>query len=308
MKEIDYDKPREVGGGERKPSAKPAVRTFRDDVQELIKEKGETRTSIAFAEASRREARGEKRFPVEEEGSHLGRVILILFFVLAFGIGVGSYALFGNHLNSLLGKESTSTPPIPTTDDIEVGLANSPREQVLADISIAFGKTFLPTGQRRAIVFTTIDESGDSRKATKEEFLSAISTKKVPSALYRSLDTQFTYEVYSSSTLSGVITLGSRSYADSFAATLDWEPDMAEALIPALDPWYNRKNILNLTGRKFKDEQYKGTGIRTLYDLDGNSVLSYGFINKRSLVIAGKIDGIRSIIEQEEQQKITPEI
>ena len=265
------------------------------------KQKGETRTSIAFAEAARREARGEKRFPVEEEGSHLGRVILILSFVLAFGLGVGGYALFGSHLNTFLGEKATSTPPTPTTDDIEVSLTNSPREQVLADISIAFGKTFLPTGKRRAIVFTEKDDSGDIRKATKEEFLSAVSVAKAPTQLFRSLDAQFTYEVYSCSTLSGVIILGSRAYADSFAATLNWEPDMAEALIPALDPWYNRKSISNLVGRKFKDEQYRGIGIRTLYDLDGNSVLSYGFINKRSLVIAGKIDGIRSVIEQQIQ-------
>ena len=302
MKEIDFN----ASGAEeaqKKQISKPAVRTFRDDVQELIKERGETRTSIAFAEAARRETRGEKRFPVEGEPSHLGRVILILVFVLAFGLGVGGYALFGNHINSLFGKTATSTPLTPTTKDIEVDLTNSPREQVLADISIAFGKTFLPTGQRRTIIFMTKEEDGNSRKATKEEFFAAISVKKAPNALFRSLDSQFTYQVYSSSTLSGVILLGSRSYADSFAATLDWEVDMASELIPALDPWYDRKLLRNLEERKFKDELYKGVAIRSLYDLDGNSVLSYGFVNKRTLVIAGKIDGIRSIIEQNELTK-----
>ena len=304
MKEIEYEKPdfeKTVAEWQKKKKPPPhlaTVRTFRADVQELIKEKGTTRTDVAMAEAARRESRGEARFPVEEEGSHLGRIILILLFILAFGLGVGGYALFGDHIGSLFGSAGTSTPPMLTTDDIEVDLANSPHEQVLADISIAFGKTFLPTGARRSIVFITKDEGGDSRKATKEEFFTAVAKQKVPGALLTSLDTQFSYQVYSSSTLSGIIILGSRSYANTFAAMLDWEPEMADALIPVLDPFYNRKSIRDLQDRKWKDEQYGGISIRTLYDLDGIPVLSYGLINKRTLIIAGKIDGIRSIISE----------
>ena len=302
MKEIEYDKSNfEKATAEKNLKSHsniPTVRTFRADVQELIKEKGTTRTDVAMAEAARREARGEKRFPVEEEGTHLGRIILLLVLVLAFGLGVGGYALFGTHLGTFFGSTATSTSPTPTTDDLEVDLTNSPQEQVLADISIAFGKTYLPTGGRRTIIFLTKDRDGTLRKATKEEFFSAISQLAVPPALLLSLDGQFTYQVYSSSTLSGVITLGSRSFPDTFAAVLDWEPEMAKMLIPALDPWYDRKDILGLSGRKFKDEQYRGVGTRTLYDLDGASVLSYAIVNKRTLVITGKIDGTCSVIDE----------
>ena len=309
MKEIEYEKPDfEKRADEWQKKKKPpphlaTVRTFRADVQELIKEKGTTKTDVAMAEAARRESRGETRFPVEEEGSHLGRIILILLFILAFGLGVGGYALFDNHIGSLFGNTATSTPPTPTTDDIEVDIANSPREQVLADISIGFGKTMLPTGARRSIVFVTKDEGGDTRTATKEEFFTAIGNQKVPATLLTSLDAQFSYQVYSGSTLSGIIILGSRSYANTFAALLDWEPDMADALIPALDPFYNRKSIRELQGRKWKDEQYDGVSIRSLYDVDGIPVLSYALINKRTLVIAGKTDGIHSVIAEKTAAK-----
>lgn len=301
MKEIEYNKSnfeKATAEKDMKPHSNiPTVRTFRADVQELIKEKGTTRTDVAMAEAARRETRGEKRFPVEEEGVHLGKIILLLILVLAFGLGVGGYALFGTHLGSFFGSTATSTSPTPTTEDIEVDLTDSPREQVLADISIAFGKTYLPTGGRRTIVFLTKDGDGTLRKATKEEFFSAVSSQAMPPALFLSLDGQFTYQVYSSSTLSGVITLGSRSFSDTFASVLDWEPEMTKMLIPALDPWYDRKNIIGLSERKFKDEQYQGVGMRTLYDLDGDSVLSYAIVNKRTLIIAGKIDGVRSVID-----------
>lgn len=113
-----------------------------------------------------------------------------------------------------------------------------------------------------------------------------------------SLDRQFTYQVYSSSTLAGIITLRSRSYPNTFASLLDWEPEMAEILIPALNPFYNRKSIHDLYDRKFRDEQYGGVAIRTLYNLDGDSVLSYGFVDKHTLVIAGNYDAVRSVIDE----------
>ncbi len=310
MKEIAYEKPESakketVWEKKKKPvqSSLATVRTFRADVQELIKEKGTTLTDVAMAEAARRESRGETRFPIEETNVHLGRIILILVFVLAFGLGVGGYALFGGNIGGFFGKVATSTAPVPTTDDLKVDISNSPREQVLADISIAFGKTYLPTGEKRAIVFVTNDESGDIRSATKEEFFTAVSNAKLPDQLLLSLDSRFSYQVYSSSTLSGVITLGSRSYPNTFAAMLDWEPEMAGIFIPVLDPFYNRKLILSLRERKFKDEQGWGVGIRTLSDLDGIPVLSYGFIDKRTLVIAGKPDSIHAIISANTQNK-----
>ena len=92
MKEISYDSSRFDKENEERNkkqpqsrgSAKaPTVRTFRADVEGLIQEKGVTKNAITMAEAARREARGESRFPVEEEGSHLGRVIFILLLVLS---------------------------------------------------------------------------------------------------------------------------------------------------------------------------------------------------------------------------------
>ena len=114
MKEIEFDvtafeKTESEDASKAKPVSKiPTVRTFRNDVQDLMKEKTISRSEVAMAEAARREARGEKRFPVEEDESHLGRLIFILFLVLAFGVGVGAYALIGMRF-SLPGMSATST-------------------------------------------------------------------------------------------------------------------------------------------------------------------------------------------------------
>ena len=159
MKEIEFDvtafeKTESEDENKAKPVSKiPTVRTFRNDVQDLMKEKTISRSEVAMAEAARREARGEKRFPVEEDASHLGRLIFILFLVLAFGVGVGAYALIGMRF-SLPGMSATSTAEHSVTvSDISISLTNSPHEQILADISIAFSKTSLPTGGSRSLVF-----------------------------------------------------------------------------------------------------------------------------------------------------------
>ena len=157
MKEISYDSSRFDKENEeqskKKPQSRgsskaPSVRTFRADVEGMIQEKGVTKNEITMAEAARRESRGESRFPVEEEGSHLGRIIFILLLVLAFGIGTGMYALLGTKVSLPFFSVATTTPP--TTDDVSITIYNSPREQILADISLSFGKTALPGGGERS--------------------------------------------------------------------------------------------------------------------------------------------------------------
>ena len=309
MKEIHYEGPpaeKENAEWEKKKKTLTnlaTVRTFRADVQELIQEKKVTKTSIALAEAERREARGETRFPVENEDAHLGRIIFILVLVLAFGLGVGGYALFDTQLGSFLGKNTASSTPIATTDDLRVNLTNSPREQALADISIAFGKTYLPTGERRSIVFMTTNEVEGEHRATPIEFFSALQEAPTPSTFTVSLDSTLAYQVYSSSTLSGIIMLRTRAYANTFASLLEWEPRMANQFIPILNPLYSKKRIKELYNRPFKDNQILGVPVRELSDLDGISVLSYGFIDKKTLIIAGTHDALRAMIKEKQATK-----
>ena len=308
MKEIEFDvtafeKTESEDENKAKPVSKiPTVRTFRNDVQDLMKEKTISRSEVAMAEAARREARGEKRFPVEEDESHLGRLIFILFLVLAFGVGVGAYALIGMRF-SLPGMSATSTAEHSVTvSDISISLTNSPHEQILADISIAFSKTSLPTGGSRSLVFL-ISEKGNEREATLSEFLEATTQNSIPNTLTSSLSNDFTYHVFSNSTLSGVLMTQTRSYPDSFATMLDFESGMARAIIPLLNPRYDRKLISRLDGRRFKDLRIGNDDARVLYDVDGTALLAYAFVNKKTLIIAGAVDTLTEVLTNSDLSK-----
>lgn len=299
MKEISYDSSRFDKENEerskkqpqsRGSSRAPSVRTFRADVEGMMQEKGVTKNAITMAEAARRESRGESRFPVEEEASHLGRTIFILLLVLAFGIGTGIYALIGTKISIPFFSVATTTPV--TTDDVAINIYNSPPEQILADISLSFGKTALPTGSERTVNFIMKNSDGDTVPATLQQFLKATNAAQASIPLPTFVDPEMTYRIHSGTALTGVITLTMRSYPDAFATLLEWEPYMAHDLVPVLNPWYARKDVKSLEGRMFHDEQIGTINARILSDVLGNSLVAYAIVDKKTLYIAGNRDSL----------------
>lgn len=305
MKEIEYDTPaykREENPLEQntvrsKGSAKaPTVRTFRADVEELIQEKGTTKTQIIMAEAARREQRGQPRLLREEDDSHLGRIIFLLTLILAFALGIGAYVLIGTKttIPFISQKPTVEEKPI-TTDTISILMTNSPREQILADLSITFGKTSLPQDQTREISFDVQDPRGNIIPATTKEFFAALALRTPPDELLRSLSETLLYGIYSKEKLTGYIQISSRSYPTTFSGMLLWEPTMYQDLTPVLNPWYDRKNIKNLLGRPFKDERIGTIDARVLRDMQGETVIAYTFVDKKILVITNSTDTLLAV-------------
>ena len=301
MKEIAYDGPafdqeekdwRKKSTERSKGSAKaPTMRTFRADVEEMIEEKAPTKTQVIMAEANRREARGESRVLHEEE-SHLGRIIFILVLVLAFGIGIAMYALIGTKILDM----TPTTPELPLSmKPLEVTLTNSPREQVMADLSIAFAKTSLATGGIRKVNFLITDASG-THNASTSDLLRATSVTPPPDGLLRSLGDEPEYGIHALTSLSGYLYLRSRAYPNTFAGMLEWETNMARDLIPTFNPLYARKNIPNLMGRSFKDERIGGRDARVLRDVDGKALIAYTFIDKKYLLITSTDLALASLL------------
>ncbi len=303
MKEVDYQGPaleQEIKKKERSKGSEviPVVRTFRADVDALMKKEATTKTQIVMAEAARREARGESRVQ-EKDSSHLGKIIFLLTLILAFILGVGAYVLLGTTLNIPLfsgADNNATTTPETTTAPAEILLTDSPREQILADISILFKKTILLAKDTRKVIFLTKDASGGSREATAQEFLTAIPERPIPTELLRSLDTSFTFHVFSEQRLSGGFTFLSRSYPNTFAAMLEWEKTMTQDLLPIINPQIKRTEINTLRGRQFKDMRIENIDTRALSDLEGNIILIYALPDKKHLIISGSLEAFTGAV------------
>lgn len=268
----------------------PTIRTFRTDVEELLKQKAVTKTEIAMKEAERREQRGEARIlheTTKEEGIGFGRVALFLGLLLAFVGGIGAYALFGTGINTT--KEPTeSRAPTKEADDsqtviAEVALANAPREQILADLTIAFKKSSLSPSTRGVVTFT-----GTGGPARTDQFLESVLLRKPRSALLRSLEPEFSYAAYAdSNALVGVLAFTSRNYELTFAEMLEWERSIAEDLLPVLHPLLPRDSVDLLRIGALRDIRIGGIDARALADASGDIFLVYAFPDKERLIIAG---------------------
>lgn len=311
MKEIEYNGPAFKSKEERlsqknvrsKGSAKaPTVRTFRADVEELIQKKGTTKTQIVMAEAARREERGEHRVLHKEDTSHLGRIIFLLMLILAFTLGLGAYIFIGTNISLPFISQTSVEEKQVTTDTINILITDSPREQILADLSITFGKTSLPQDQTREVSFKIKEADEKLRSATTKEILGALSLQTPPDELLQSLSDIPFYGIYSKDKLTGYIQISSRSYPNTFSGMLLWEPNMFQDLTPVLNPWYDRRNIKDLRDRIFKDEHLGTIDARVLRDVEGETVLAYTFVNKKILLITNSTDTLLALTAKLNQQ------
>jgi hypothetical protein len=258
-----------------------------------------TKLAVLMAERARNEARGLARVPERESDQHdhhLGRIIFMLFLVLAFGIGVGLYALIGPATAKIPIGEIKKVEPIQSATTIAVG--NSSPEELRGAIAALFNTTTLPEGGERRVEFTTTDAGGKVVAAPTTAVLSALGTTAPPQALLSSLDTTLTYGIYSTGALVGFFKLHSRSYPETFGGMLKWEPAMAGALIPFLNPNMKKSDATLIRGRSFKDERVGGTNARVLSDPDGVVAIAYAFPDQETLIIAGGREALKELIEK----------
>ncbi len=314
MKEISYegplfDKEREEWEKKKKPNERSKgsndirpLRTYRTDVEELVQKEKTTPVQVVMAEAARREERGESRVLSENKAGHLGWVIFSLLLVLAFGVGVGLYVLIGAKVDIPLLDTATTTPATDqeTRDALSIAISGVQKEQIIADIAIAFEKTTLPKGESRLIRFLT-KEGEEERDATTKEFLDTLfpAFDSITLALVPTLDTTIEYRVYSNGTsLSGIIRIPTRSQPATYATMLEWESTMGADLVPIMNTWYDKAYLSGLRGRAFTDQRVAGDDVRVLYDVTERPVLAYGFANKKTLVIAGNVDALAFALEE----------
>ncbi len=313
MKEISFDRPEKTEEELATPPARersrgslkaPPLRTFGRDVESLVQTTGITKTQAVMAEASRRESRGESR-TVHDDDSHLTLIIFILLLVLAFGVGVGLYVLIGVNKKTALTENIAQEK---TERMFEVNIAKSPREQIIADIGVAFSKSSYNTNESRVVAFVTVDDvTKNMRDANAGELLRAITMSPIPDMLQRALGETSVLRVHGKTItdpLIGSIEFSIRSYPNAFLGMLEWEKTIARDLISILDPKFSRTTILGLTGRQFVDERVGSTNIRVLRTIDEQAVLAYMFLDNERLIIA-RNDEILDLIINEQVPKTT---
>lgn len=230
----------------------------------------------------------------EKDEPSLSTVIFVLSLVLAFGLGVGVYVLMGITIpNPLAGVLRTQLQAAAVTKVVskppEILLTDSPRAQILVDIGIASVNVSTSLDEY-AVPILIKEEDGSTRPAHAREFLNAISARPISERLLHSLDTSLTYSIYTTGEISGRLRLVSRSYPNTFAAMLDYEGIMARDILPLTHPRIRASDIVMSGKRTFVDERINNIDTRVLLDPFGDVLIIYGFLDKKTLLIAGDRD------------------
>ena len=313
MKDVAYEGPTTEEDPEMHPvpirskgsPTAPTIRTFHADVAALVESKKTTTLDVITAEKAREQKNQELQTlsaSREEHPHHLGRIIFLLLLVLAFGIGVGIYALTSNTVPAtrLPKKIASDQKQAVAPKEVTVALDHITHEELFTTIAALFHATVLPDGGTQAITLTITNNAGDAIAATTSTIFSALGvvTQTKIENLVRSLEGAGTYGMYSTGEIVGFFKLRSRSYPETFAGMLAWEPTMAETLLPILNPHLTKNAVALFRGRAFVDKRVAGVPARVLSDPDGVSSLAYAFLpDQKTLLIAGGQEALRGLIE-----------
>ncbi len=231
----------------------------------------------------------------------LGGVITLLSLTFAFILGVGIYAFIGGAV--IHSPTATSTPKVvPPPIVYERGpenivITDSPREQIVADVSIALIKKIAPELPTRPMNFLVTNKNGEKRHATTREFFASINTRPLPASLALALENTFD-AVLTNSTSTGIAFIIQVNDTDAaFAGALEWEKNMGADMIPFFHPLFPRKNIFAVSERGFIDERIDAGDVRTLYDNDGRVLIIYGWRSDHTLLIASSLEAFRIAIK-----------
>lgn len=233
---------------------------------EFIKEKNESVTSIALKEKAHREEKQKLEPKVETTKSHTGTFLAIVAsLILLAGGGALAY-----YVAQILGIEKETqvvlpTKIIPYSQTIEIQDLN--KSAISAALS---GNDFGPG-------VSLVDFGSYSIPVSK---LVEILNLNMPNELERNLKSDFALGVFKKGELSSpLLVLNVAEFGGAFAGMLEWEKLMQTDLPMIALPTNATSTLI------WKDVIVKNKDARVLVDASGQSVISYAFLDKNTILI-----------------------
>jgi hypothetical protein len=291
--------------------AQRTIRTFQNDMSEHIQTTPMSVARIAIAQHSKDNDDGSGSVVISNDShpdrSVLKKIILVLLSVMFVSSGlIGGYYFY---TKSML----ATVTPIIIEDDVDEKIMTTQQTR-----TAAWSQNLRPTLSAiiadEAGLTTQLSESAEiiiSKDPTalplvpisSTEFLSSIGTK-APSTLVRALEDNFMVGVYRGPERDApFIILKETNFQNSYAGLLLWENDMLEDLSWLLLPKEAENNIvLTSNVQAFHDSIIKNKDSRILKTKQGNQLISYAFVDEKTIIITTDtltLSALIDIIEKE---------
>ena len=261
------------------------VRTYRADVEELLTKKKITRTHIAIAEEERRRAIGESALWEEQKASSILPLIIAAVFLLV-GVGILLYDLVGKNVPIVSRNMTPGTFLVPGDKSQILGLTQYTRDELTKGIRTIVRGQKLAQGDHIRIGFRAQTDT-DSLPLPLKTFLLTLEGS-VPDTFSRSLTPEYEGGLMSAGETKGYLIFTTSYYENTAVGLLSWERQMMRDLYPIIDPL--RAELLpDATEGMWRAQTWDGNDLRVFTTTDGRVALVYGWVKKKTLIIAGSI-------------------
>lgn len=269
----------------------PAMHTFKDDVQHVVREK---KISIVRAATLEQDRQSREPQPATEGSAQRSQRFSAILFASGLLFLLGCAALFGVYF-VMTSTAGTSRTPLDTSlvfaeQTATLSITGLSPLTLKGQISQARESSTGSIGSITHVVPTLTTNPADAkpvtRPATTAEFFRAIGVH-APEELTNALGEQFFFGIHTVDTNAPFFVIPVVSYEHAFAGMLAWELSINDDLAP-LFPAVSA-TILDSNGiptrRSFQDSVLRNFDVRTLKGDRGETVLYYSFPSPSLLII-----------------------
>ena len=282
------------------------LRTLKDDLQRIVREKKISLVRAVALEGEKKYAEGDVAERGQIKEVHSRRVFRILFAIFIFSI-LGTAAFFGVYVivqersgipkqeseTSILFSENTFSLPVEKNTPLEIKRLVA---QVRTDKGATLGSIthFVPTNQEE-----NADGVSTERFLTLEEFFNAMGTR-ASADLFRALSSKFFFGTYTVDETAPIFVIPVLSYERAFAGMLAWEQTMNADLAPTFTRVSDQvQGVGGLPDRRrFEDVVMRNYDVRVLKNDAGVIELYYSFPTRRLLIIGENVYSFTEILSR----------
>jgi len=282
---------------EPKDKNNAVVHTFKDDVQDLVRNKKMSFSRIAALESDR-----DERIPQNEEKRDPWKTTMIISLAILFLV-IGGVITFGTFYAYKLNTSPNLTPLLDpsiifTEAREKIDITNTNKGGVMTLLADSKRNVLSPAGSVIEFYITKFNYSRNGQKTTyhlnSTDFLKTINAS-VPNTFIQALGPKYVVGVYVTDRNVPFLILTTKSYGYAFSGMLAWEKNIEENLMPFFSPSTDFTRPVSTQGNNtFADTVIENLDARILRDKNGNIRILYSFINRNTIVIT---TDVRAVVE-----------
>ncbi len=287
---------------------KPAIRTYRDDIQSAIKANHLSSVNIAVAENDRmrQQVTGEILAGEVSEYSKSKVIIFISLLLIFIGaISIGATYLFTRvDNNNSVSVVTTSNSLITVEFKDEINIDSIVKGRLPSALASRINDMQIPINSVYGLYLTT-GATSSKRILSSQELITALNWR-IPDPLKRNLQNNYMIGMVSIGDNVPFLVFKTNSFETTYGGMIAWEKDLAKDF----GPIFRLGNEVGLTDAlapttilKFEDKVILNRDVRILKDTSGKVLFLYAILDRDTILITTSEVGFKDLLNRLNREK-----